>query len=75
MHVARQGLAAGSWAAPALRRSTVTQRAASCLQAEILYALCEWRVHECPVVREVIKTTVRRGGAAHVPAAPTAWAR
>lgn len=33
------------------------------LQAQILYALCEWRVHECPVVRDVIKTTVgaRRG--------------
>lgn len=38
----------------------------SSLQVQILYALCDWRIHECPRLREFIQEAVRacigRGG-------------
>ena len=33
-------------------------RCACFLQVDILFALCNWRVHDCPVVKDVIKRTV-----------------
>ena len=34
-----------------------TIRACS-LQVDVLFALCDWRVHDCPIVKDVIKRTV-----------------
>lgn len=30
------------------------------MQVDVLFALCDWRVHDCPVVKDVIKRTVSR---------------
>ncbi len=29
------------------------------VQVEVLYAVCDWRIHDCPVVRESLRLTVR----------------
>lgn len=32
-------------------------------QVDVLYALCDWRIHDCPVLRETMRTMVRQAAA------------